>query len=440
MKKYVYLLLSVLMFGLASCSDDEDEGYKTFTVNVQLVYPSGSELTAVEGVTVTMTSGGTGSAAYTATTNAAGQASFTVPAGIYEASASEQRSIDGYAYLLNGITSGITITDAWTGEETVQLNLTESKSSQVIIKELYIGGCQNNDGSGAYQHDRYVILYNNSNAVASIENLCFGFALPLNSNSANNNYSDGTLNYEKEGVIPAGYGIWNFQQALTLQPGEQAIVAISGAINHTLTYSNSVNLANASYYCMYDPEDWTNANWYPAPYEGIPTTHYLLAEKYGLGNAWPLSQTGPAFFIFSTNGTTPSAFAGDANNNWYNGGNTGTANLCKKVPNDWILDGIEVFSEPNLDKSNKRLTAAIDGGYTLLTNQQGHSSYRNVDKDATEAIAENSGKLVYSYAYGNDPSGIDAEASLKNGARIVYMDTNNSTNDFHQRNQASLRD
>ena len=91
MKKYVYLLLSVLMFGLASCSDDEDEGYKTFTVNVQLVYPSGSELTAVEGVTVTMTSGGTGSTAYTATTNAAGQASFTVPAGIYEVSASEQR-------------------------------------------------------------------------------------------------------------------------------------------------------------------------------------------------------------------------------------------------------------------------------------------------------------------------------------------------------------
>ncbi len=39
-----------------------------------------------------------------------------------------------------------------------------------------------------------------------------------------------------------------------------------------------------------------------------------------------------------------------------------------------------------------------------------------------------------------DPSGIDAEASLKNGARIIYQDTNNSTNDFHQRKQASLRD
>ena len=38
-----------------------------------------------------------------------------------------------------------------------------------------------------------------------------------------------------------------------------------------------------------------------------------------------------------------------------------------------------------------------------------------------------------------DPSGIDAEASIKNGAVIIYKDTNNSTNDFHQRRQASIK-
>ena len=86
----------------------------------------------------------------------------------------------------------------------------------------------------------------------------------------------------------------------------------------------------------------------------------------------------------------------------------------------------------------------------LLPNKYGYSSYRNVDKEATEAIAENSGKLVYNYSLGTlnmigvengstDPSGIDAEASIKNGARIVYQDTNNSTNDFHQRRKASLK-
>ena len=69
--------------------------------------------------------------------------------------------------------------------------------------------------------------------------------------------------------------------------------------------------------------------------------------------------------------------------------------------------------------------------------------YRNVDKAATEALPENEGKLVYQYALGvdssTDPSGIDAEASMKNGAHIIFQDTNNSTADFHERQKCSLR-
>jgi hypothetical protein len=67
-----------------------------------------------------------------------------------------------------------------------------------------------------------------------------------------------------------------------------------------------------------------------------------------------------------------------------------------------------------------------------------------VDLTATEALEENEGKLVYQYQKGvdssTDPSGIDAEASRKNGAHIIYQDTNNSTNDFHERQQCSLKD
>jgi hypothetical protein len=62
----------------------------------------------------------------------------------------------------------------------------------------------------------------------------------------------------------------------------------------------------------------------------------------------------------------------------------------------------------------------------------------------TEELPENQGKLIYNYALGagesTDPSGIDAEASIRNGAHIVYQDTNNSTADFHERQKCSLRD
>lgn len=99
------------------------------------------------------------------------------------------------------------------------------------------------------------------------------------------------------------------------------------------------------------------------------------------------------------------------------------------------------------DDNGKRLNAVIDAGAVNGLKGLGYSIYRNVDKAATEAIKENEGKLVYNYAFGTadiekgttDPSGIDAEASMKNGARIVYKDTNNSTDDFHMRKQASLR-
>lgn len=83
-----------------------------------------------------------------------------------------------------------------------------------------------------------------------------------------------------------------------------------------------------------------------------------------------------------------------------------------------------------------------------MTNKLGYSIYRNVDKEATEALPENEGKLVYNYGLGTttinggtstDLSSIDAEASIANGAHIIYMDTNNSMNDFHQRRVASLK-
>ena len=78
-----------------------------------------------------------------------------------------------------------------------------------------------------------------------------------------------------------------------------------------------------------------------------------------------------------------------------------------------------------------------------LTNKLGHTVYRNVDKAKTEALVGNKEKLVYNYNFGveksTDPSGIDAEASIKKGAKIIYMDTNNSTQDFHERQQFSIR-
>ncbi|MFT3739503.1 MAG: DUF4876 domain-containing protein [Breznakibacter sp.] len=440
MKKLSLYLTLVAALALTAISCEKDDDLKTYAVLVQLVYPDNHE--AAAGVNVTLTNTGSNSA-FTAETNESGIASFVVQAGIYEASTTERRSEGGIAYNFNGL-KNFTVSNNWVPTDAVTVDLTLSKASQIIIKELYIGGCQKNDASGSFQLDKYVILYNNSDNDAPLDNLCLGMVLPYNGHATNNDYVGDQLFYEAEGWIPAGQGIWYFPNGIILEAGKQLVVALNNAVDNTVTYSNSINFANAEYYCTYDITAYTNTSNYPAPSEIIPTSHYLSAVNYGTGNAWALSNASPAFFIFATDGITPVEFANDADRtNLYNSSST---QIRKKVPVEWVVDGIEVFKQGSTNY--KRLTANVDAGYIYHINQNGYTLYRNVDKDATEAIPENSGKLVYNYNGGTtdlvdgttDSSGIDAEASIKNGARIIYKDTNSTTNDFHQRKKSSLRD
>ena len=315
---------------------------------------------------------------------------------------------------------------------------------QVIIKEIYCAGNTSEDGKDYFMLDQGFVLYNNSATAATLNNLAVAFVSPFNAQSNNPWRVDGKLSFEKDGFVPATFGVWYFQGTLNIQPYSQVVVCVNGAVDNTADHPQSVNYANADYYAMYDPESgYDNELYYPSPSELIPTSHYLKAVEYGQGNGWTLSVTSPAMFIFQTQGVTPRNYANNVSNIIYAPGaahNPVTANL--KIPNEWVIDGIEVFSSAYTTKNAKRLPAEIDGGSVLLTYQLGHTLYRNVDKEETEKLPENKGKLVYNYTMGvstGDPSGIDAEASIKNGAHIIYMDTNNSTNDFHERKAFSIK-
>ena len=323
--------------------------------------------------------------------------------------------------------------------------LPDENVDQLLIKEIYCGGCPKDEGSDAFQMDKCIVLYNNCPQRVVANNLCIGMCTPYNAEApSNSNIYDtsGRLVYESDGFIPAANGIWYYPHSLVVEPYSQVVVNVQGAIDNTLTYSQSVNYANSDYYCMYDPESGYNmTNYYPTPSDLIPTSHYWRAVKYGQATAWPLSMLSPAVFIFQTQGATPMEFGMNADNLWYAPGVAQTpVYACVKVPGEWIIDAVEVFNAQKKEDCRKRLTADHDGGYVMLTNKLGHSLYRNVDTEWTEELPENQGKLVYNYAMGTatstDPGGIDAEASIRN----VYLDTNNSSEDFHERRQCSLRD
>lgn len=325
-------------------------------------------------------------------------------------------------------------------EETKPI-LPDQNVDQIIIKEIYCGGCPTDDGSGFFQADKCIVLYNNCPQQVVVNNLCIGFCTPYNSNGNNRNYDDaGQLVYEAEDFTPALNGIWYWPGSLVIEPWAQVVINVCGAIDNTQTYSQSVNYAHADYYCMYDPESgYYQTSYYPTPSDVIPTSHYLRAVKYGQGTAWPFSVSSPAVFIFQMQDTTPVEYATNAGNLWYSPGEAHDAVHANiRVPNEWIIDGVEVYTSADKEKNQKRLTADIDAGYVYLTNKLGHSLYRNVDAEETEAMPENAGKLVY--GYGDDPSGIDAEASIHRGAHIMYRDWNDSTGDFHERQKCSLRE
>nr|WP_319999410.1 DUF4876 domain-containing protein [uncultured Draconibacterium sp.] len=439
MKKLIYLISIFSIILTYSCKDDDEINFTT--VNVQLSYPD--NIDPAEGITVTL-SNSSGSS-FTALTNAAGLATFQLTYDVYDASVTEKRSEDGSYFVYNGTVSGINVSSVWDTETSVEIELTASESSQIIIKELYISGCPKDDGSGSYGYDQYVILYNNSDQTASLDNICLGTLIPWSSYSTSSYLVDGTLSYLSQDWVPASHGIPYTQSGVSLEPGEEMVIALCGAIDHTTTYSNSVNLADSKNWVLYDNGVLLTHSKYVAPDASIPTSQYLGFRMWGKGNGWAFSNNSPAFFIYTTKGSTPEAFA-SSTDNYTEEEPADSPHASKMCPNEWILDGVEVFRHGR--ENYKRFPDGVDAGSIELTRKLGYTVYRNVDKAATEAITENAGKLVYNYAYGTevdgvsstDPSGIDAEASIANGARIIYMDTNNSSNDFHQRSQASLRD
>ena len=80
--------------------------------------------------------------------------------------------------------------------------LPDQNADQVVIKEIYNGGCPSDDGK-TFQYDKCIILYNNCGQQAVVNNLCIGTVQPANGHSKNENYDEsGKLVYEAEGIIP----------------------------------------------------------------------------------------------------------------------------------------------------------------------------------------------------------------------------------------------
>lgn len=425
-----YILTLALTVGLSdSCLKIENQlAELTITLNCD-----GSQFQE-EGVKVIL-SDNSSAVTFSAATDAFGTAKFSVPCGNYSATVLYKKASEGTKLQFSGAKNSVLITGAKEYSSIIELTVIETQ--QILIKELYFGGCQDNNAQGSYTNDAYVTLYNNSDTPADASDIVFSFAAPYNGHGTNKYYNGSSLLYEKEDWIPAYGAIWWFQSEVIIEPYSNLTVAIFGAIDHTATYNNSVDLSKKEYYVMSnngietiysDKKYMVSSN--------IPASHYLTTSPFTQGKAWALSNVAPAFYIARMSAQKAKELSENVAEYDKTLG-TSSAFYVVKMPKSNVVDAIEAWNKADEAKSINRFPTDINIGYVSHTNKQCHSVYRNVDKEETEALEENKGKLIYGYSA--DPSGIDAEKSMANGAHIMYQNSNNSTADFHERTVAALK-
>jgi hypothetical protein len=405
-KLSIFLLLTFMLSACLKDSKLEDfsEGKVSALINVRVTIPQGYDFSPA-GRSVLLRDPNTG-LQFSGVTDAQGLASIRVAFGSYIA-VSEFTEImeDQSVYIFNGTTERMRVTpnDPNVLDATLPMNV--SKTGQIIIKEFYYGGCLDPATSKSYTKDQYILLYNNSDRVAYLDSLCIGVAHPYNA-PTNGRLSDwvkpGTSEL-RDSVPNITFG-WLFPGNGTqypLQPGEEAVVSLN-AINHKASVTSSVNLGKPGYWAMYDP---ILTRMHSAPEAGVNIVDCYW--KMGSATSFVVSTLSPALFIYRMGGKSAAQFIEDTytlHPNTPNNRNTDVLMIDKEL----IIDGVECFRSVT---DTKRLRPEIDNGFAMTPGSgQGYSVHRKIDEAAT----------------------------AKAGGRIVYQDTNNSSNDFEVRPTASL--
>lgn len=378
MKKGFYLLLVLLLF-LASCSDDEN---RSSSVYIQLLPPDGYSTLPYEEMEVTLTNKDQGTM-YSLHCSSTGQASFNVEPGYYTASVHYQAA-SGLVFS-GRIESLSLLRDE--AEAIIELPLLLAKTSALIIKEIYFGGCKGQNNKD-YQADQYVTLYNNSDQIIYLDGLCLGIVDP------GYNQESPWMNYTDMERIPVNDLTWQFPgsgKEYPLAPGEETTIA-TNAVDHTggeYQHANSVDLSGVDWgFWDVNLERQTIA-------AGVkPMT--LLVNLNPLLVMYSLPVFGPTFMVFSLQ-ESPEKYVQNPENREPRPKANNQDKQYLMVPKEWVIDCVECVKDID---SPKRVPNELDNGKCYIPGDR------------------YSGRSI-----------IRKKAGTTDG-RTIYQDTNNSTEDM----------
>ena len=395
MKKILDILTLVLA---TSCLDIRNSDPYEGNLNVLTVaaqWPEGEfEMAGADVLVEDMNTG----SRYASVTESSGAASFSLPNGLYRVTLNGRSDREIY----NGAADKVVLSGK---DLRLDLPVSVSRPGSIVIKELYCGGCKKLPLEGNYQYDQYFILHNNDYQVQYLDSLCFGTLSPYNSTASN---PWGPIDF-----LPIIQAVWQFPgdgDDFPLQPGEDAVICLKGAVDHAAQYPLSVNLNKEGYFVCYNNTYFPNTTNHPAPGDRISVDRYLnVVIKTGKANAYTLSINSPTLVLFRAEGVTIEDYVRVADNVVPVPGST--VDNVVKIPFEWVVDAMEVFDGTS-SNNNKRLPSEVDAGYVLQTDTYlGRSLMRRTD-----------------------------EAASANAGYEVLEDTNNSLNDFYEREKQSLHE
>jgi hypothetical protein len=387
MKKSIVLIF-VALFGIAvfSCKDDVTPSH---TLNITLALPDGFTLATVPaGVEVKVLNVQTGRESVLTTTET-GSATSVLVEGYYNISTSFQIKVGNDTYTFNGVLNNYFLNQ----ESTASVNLIlASNGGGLVIKEIYFSGSKTPDNK-SYYDDQFHEIYNNSNDTLYADGLCIGF-LQQTSNNPNVWLKNDGVTFMDQ--LPLTFHVWIIPgtgKEHPIYPGKSIVIAEDG-INHKTDPNGNpnspVNLANA------DWESYVEVSGKDLDSPTVPNMTMMYTTSTTM-NDWLHSVFGYAEIIFRLPVDWHTYVANPDNFKTLPGSTSTTKYFM--VDKSYVIDAVEIV-RVEADKRYKRLPNELDAGYTYLDG--GTYCSKSVRR----------------------------KANLIVNGRVIYKDTNNSSEDF----------
>lgn len=387
-------LTAVFSLAVLTACKDYGEVSRTYSITVSPELPEGVEISDLTSAKVTVANTYTGRSFVSE--DIASVYTFDVPGGIYDVTFALRYNQGGLIKTYNGTVS----VDAYT-EEPMAVTLDEGVSGGLIFKEVYYNMVKPN-GKTPYMRDQFIEIYNNSDEVLYLDNCVIGILQPgqgKTETSWKDENGEIMKQYALDGYIPyfAGSGT-----DYPLEPGKSIVIA-SQAQNHIKETESMADLSVAG--AMLSPVNLENADYEVCLTDYKPT---LAIDNVLVPNMnVTLNGTATNYFAIPYQGKNiilaqlpenPGNYLNDEANRMRRPGTT-VATTYPMIPQEYVLDGINIVSHVAAQQQ-KCLRPEVDAGKVGMSAMYAGKSIRRKVEEITA------------------------------DGRVVFCDTNNSTEDF----------